>query len=763
MEDFEKKIRDSKECIEKNDASDSKKIYQMANTKASASTKISIKNLFTWKLITKYAIIVLMLALMFTGGFFLSKSLNKGNEKIVEKEKIIYRDTAEGENITVNYDQVAQNITPASFGSFDSKEELISYLNNNKNNVPASSGSAGWFSLEDTDVREEDGIISIKPNQGSSSSTYQTNTQVENVDEADIVKVKDNHIFYLSINSYKRDYCLFMFTEEEGKLEESKSILYSETTDVLKIENGYELVKRTRTVPNDLYVTDKYLVVRISKNEWKATRPVGSTYDYNFFDRGYTCMFEVYDVNTLDLVTKIETAGTNVSTRLIDNTLYVVNNYNDFLRNDNSYYFYPYFFVAEDIYYPFINRIYICDGSGFVNTYVSIYKIKLDEEITVEDLHILTPSINNIYSSEKNIYLIRSYGSEYVKEEEYQLSYSNSRVVVVNIEGNLSLSGSFDVKGSIGNKYWIDEKDEYIRVVTSGTERKSYYFNQKYIYKSESNIFNHITIFKKTEDGFTQTSAITEGLGKPGETVRSARFNGDLVTIVTFRNTDPIYYVDISDPNNPVITSALEITGYSIYQHPYKDNYVIGFGYEGNGISSGLKITLFDVSDKENIKTVGNSYVIKNNVTTSYGNYYRKINYSTPDFYSEPKALFVDNELGLFGFRLSGNNRYYEKKYNSSELEYSQHDPDKSSYEYYYFILTIDENSEDPIKLTQIAKTEIPYRKATGDSYTYYYEQGSFYDRLVFIGDNYYLLSNKKVDCFKMINNELVKNKTLDL
>ena len=121
-------------------------------------------------------------------------------------------------------------------------------------------------------------------------------------------------------------------------------------------------------------------------------------------------MFEIYDVNTLELVTTIETAGTNVSTRLIDNTLYVVNNYNDFLINDNSYYFYPYFLVAEDIYYPFINRIYICDGSGFVNTYVSIYKIKLDEEITVEDLHILTPAINNIYSSEKNIYLIRSYG-----------------------------------------------------------------------------------------------------------------------------------------------------------------------------------------------------------------------------------------------------------------------------------------------------------------------------------------------------------------
>ena len=308
---------------------------------------------------------------------------------------------------------------------------------------------------------------------------------------------------------------------------------------------------------------------------------------------------------------------------------------------------------------------------------------------------------------------------------------------------------------------YFDEKDEFIRVVTTGSESKGYYFDQKYIYKSESNVFNNLTIFKKTEEGFTQTSAITEGLGKPGETVRSARFNGDLVTIVTFRNTDPIYYVDISDPNNPVITSALEITGYSIYQHPYKDNYVIGFGYEGSGASSGFKITLFDVSDKENIKAVGNSYVIKNQVTTSYDNYYRKMYYNTPEFYSEPKALFVDNELGLFGFRLSGNNRYYEKNYYSNGLEYSQIDSDKSTYVYYYFILTIDENSEDPIKLTQIAKTEIPYYTTVSDSY--YYEQGSFYDRLVFIGDNYYLLSNNKVDCFKMINNELVKEETLDL
>ena len=117
--------------------------------------------------------------------------------------------------------------------------------------------------------------------------------------------------------------------------------------------------------------------------------------------------------------------------------------------------------------------------------------------------------------------------------------------------------------------------------------------------------FNYLTVFKLDSDGkYQEISSITEGLGEIGETMYSARFNGNRATVVTFKQTDPLYYIDLTDHYHPVITSELKISGFTVYQHPYNENYVIGFGYEANsqGVTKGYKIALFDVSDKYNIK-----------------------------------------------------------------------------------------------------------------------------------------------------------------
>ena len=752
--ELEERIRESKECIEKIDLNEGNKIYLRASNRESNEDKGKVVNenkiFFSKKLIIRYACVLLIVTLAFGLGLIISPS-----KKIPENNHVIQS------NLSINYSQEIQNITPAKFSKFEGKEELIDYLFKNKDSVSTTVNSGTRledlylesYSKEETYLTSSVDSLNVNDIDVSGSSSYSTNVQVENVDEADIVKVKGNHIFYLTNKMNK----LYMFTEENGKLEKSKEIGYESIEEVINQVNGYELVKTIRFTPKDLYVTEKYLIVRVNKVEWKSTKKI-NYFSYNTYDYSNICLFEIYDINSLNLVSTIETAGSNVSTRLIDDCLYVVNNYNDYKNNSNNrFYYYPYFYIGLDIYYPIIGRIYYCEDSG-AKTYVSIYKIKLEDEISVEDLHILTPNVNNIYSTDKNIYLIRSYGSKDIEEDDYKLTYSNTRVTVVNIEDGLELSGAFDVKGSINDKYCIDEKDEYIRVVTTGSEYKSYYFDKKYVYRSETNVFNYLTIFKKEDNDFVETGSITEGLGKPGETVRSARFNGDIVTIVTFKNTDPLYYVDISDPKNPVITSALEITGYSIYQHPYKDNYVIGFGYNGNNISSGIKITLFDVSDKNNIKAVGNSYIIetrvKENIDVDCTN--RQIN--TPEFFNKPKALFVNKELGIFGFSLTGYNYYYEYNGSSYRINF-----DKALCFSEYLTITIDEDSDDPIEVCEIAKTEEKYRELIDGNYVYYNNIDEFYQRLVFIGDNYYLLSDNKVDCFKIDGKELKLMKVLNL
>ncbi len=105
-----------------------------------------------------------------------------------------------------------------------------------------------------------------------------------------------------------------------------------------------------------------------------------------------------------------------------------------------------------------------------------------------------------------------------------------------------------------------------------------------------------------------------EGLA-PGERIYSARFMGSRAYMVTFRNVDPLYVIDLREPTKPTVLGELKIPGYSDYLHPYDENHLIGFGKETIELPSkgwgpdetmafyqGMKIALFDVSDVNNPK-----------------------------------------------------------------------------------------------------------------------------------------------------------------
>ena len=88
------------------------------------------------------------------------------------------------------------------------------------------------------------------------------------------------------------------------------------------------------------------------------------------------------------------------------------------------------------------------------------------------------------------------------------------------------------------------------------------------------------------------------GLG-PGERIYAVRFIGDVGYVVTFRQTDPLYTVDLADPDRPRVMGELKIPGYSAYLHPVGDDLLLGVGQEAtdDGRVQGLQLSLFDVSD----------------------------------------------------------------------------------------------------------------------------------------------------------------------
>jgi uncharacterized secreted protein with C-terminal beta-propeller domain len=99
-----------------------------------------------------------------------------------------------------------------------------------------------------------------------------------------------------------------------------------------------------------------------------------------------------------------------------------------------------------------------------------------------------------------------------------------------------------------------------------------------------------------------------EGLGR-GERVYAVRFAGELGYVVTFRQTDPLYTVDLSRPARPAVRGALELPGYSAYLHPVGPSLMLGVGQGGNwvGTLSGVQLSLFDVSDARKPRRVAHS------------------------------------------------------------------------------------------------------------------------------------------------------------
>ena len=139
------------------------------------------------------------------------------------------------------------------------------------------------------------------------------------------------------------------------------------------------------------------------------------------------------------------------------------------------------------------------------------------------------------------------------------------------------------VPGTLLNQYSLSEWDGYLRVATTDQG-----------VRSSSSAVRVLAVHGAT---LAQVGAV-DGLGK-GEQIHAVRFIGPRGYVVTFRQTDPLYSLDLSDPAHPTVTGSLKITGYSAHLQPVGDDLLVGIGQEASaqGVREGLGISLFDVAD----------------------------------------------------------------------------------------------------------------------------------------------------------------------
>lgn len=159
----------------------------------------------------------------------------------------------------------------------------------------------------------------------------------------------------------------------------------------------------------------------------------------------------------------------------------------------------------------------------------------------------------------------------------------------------LTYKGSGEVTGHILNQFAMDEYNGYFRIATTKNRTWSSFED------TNTESYNNVYIL----DQDLQVVGSVENLAE-GERIYSARFMQGRVYLVTFHQTDPLFVIDLKDPKNPVVLGELKVPGFSSYLHPFDETTLIGFGKQADedGRVQGLKLSLFDVSDVNNLKEI---------------------------------------------------------------------------------------------------------------------------------------------------------------
>jgi uncharacterized secreted protein with C-terminal beta-propeller domain len=387
-----------------------------------------------------------------------------------------------------------------------------------------------------------------------------TNIQVAGVDEADIVKTDGEYIYLVSGN---RTIIVKAYPPEQAQV---LSEIELEGTVVGIFVNEDRLVVFEGGMPYyDMPVVREYYIM-----------PYISP-------RTFIKVYDISDRENPRLQRELSADGQYVSSRMIGDYAYVVINEPVYEQDDELNL--PRIYSGGNETEIPATDIYYCDVYDYYYMYTTIIAINTqndDQEPTYET--ILLGASSNLYVSLNNIYLTFPVWGRDVGD------FGKSSIHRIHIEGDeIEYVASGEVPGMVLNQFSMDEYGDYFRVATTTHGQTTQ--NNVYILDMDLNITGSLTNLA------------------PGETIYSARFMGERGYLVTFKQVDPLFVIDLKDPYNPEVLGYLKVTGYSDYLHPYDENHIIGIGKETTDAGEfawyqGVKISLFDVTDVSNPREI---------------------------------------------------------------------------------------------------------------------------------------------------------------
>lgn len=577
-----------------------------------------------------------------------------------------------------------------------SKENLIALLEYNSK-LYGYLWTDRFVAAEDSNVTDKEEAAQQAPQEaGASQDHSDTNVQVEGVQEGDIIK-NDGKYIYIK-------------TGEKLKIIDSNPLNPKIVSTVNVPEN---------TSISEIYISGNKLVVigqnnyyYIMKEYEKSAVPAeDKTVDYimpprYYDDRTNVLVYDISNVEKPVLQRELLLDGNYLSGREINGYLYMVttkylNIYYD--RQDVSL---PYYtnvlknekheFTYDDIKY-FPNYI--------DSRYMYTAGINLNDSSVEPDVDVYLGGSDTIYVSEDSLYAaVADYSYDYnIKQTElYSPGYSTSTVVYkYELEkGNINVATQGEVPGTIINQFSMDEHEGMLRIATTTGE----VWNET----SKNNMY--------ILDENLKLKGKLEGLA-PGERIYSTRFAGDRVYMVTFRQVDPLYVIDASDPSNPRAAGMLKIPGYSTYLHIVDEKHILGFGYDtkvsewGGIVNGGFKMSLFNVSDIKNPKETFTEVIGEQGT-------YSELLYNH-------KALMFSLNKGIMAFPINSTAENYKTDFNGA----------------YVYNVSLDNISY---------KTKISHMDS--DNYLYGYEV----KRIIYIGDFIYTFSENEMQIHSITTNKKI-------
>lgn len=501
--------------------------------------------------------------------------------------------------------------------------EIYGYIQDQREaeeKMAATHSDGGFFgAVEDSAASQESSSAAATGTSGKSGSYSDTNVRTEGVGEADIVKTDGENIYLVN-----------------GETVEIVDIASDEMEHLAQIEMEEDCYV------TELYAADERLLILYTREEYDDGK---TGYDGTY--RQYTCT-DVYDISDPADPEKISTlsqSGYYNTMRVKDGYAYVLSDYSlpyDISRPE------PRTYIPEvqgeimpvsDIYMP---------QRKMGNDYTVITAFSLDDPKEKTDSKAVFGTAGECYVSTENIYVTESY----YNNNDANVTQTSIRRIAYE-DGVLTGTAQTRVDGILNDSFSIDEYDGYLRLVTTVTS----------VNEAEGSFLTALADMFGGEETETEVRNVDtnslyildEDLNvtgeirdlAPDERVYSARLMGDIGYFVTFRETDPLFSADLSDPHNPKIIGELKIPGFSEYLHPYGDGKLLGIGMdvdEETVATEGVKLSMFDISDPSDVKEE-NKYIMEEMYGTDAGYDY--------------KAVFADVEKNLFGFLAYGDSSVY--------------------------------------------------------------------------------------------------------